>query len=72
MSGSFPACAQARLLMEGGQVGAVLGRAGQAISEVRRSSGAHVRVSDARKDAAELPPFAQPDDALVTVRLTCR
>jgi hypothetical protein len=56
------------MLVDAAQKGALLGRAGQVISEVRRSSGAHVRVSDARDEPSELPPFAASDDAVMTVR----
>ena len=60
--------AQARLLVDAGQVGAVLGRGGEAVGGVRRSSGAHVRVADARREPADVPPSAARDDSLVTVR----
>ncbi len=53
------------MVVEHAQVGCVLGKGGEVISELRRRTGANIRVSDKR----DLPECAGADDGLVTVRV---
>lgn len=54
---------QARMLIEHGQVGCVLGKGGDVISELRKRTGASIRVIDKR----DLPSCAASDDGLIAV-----
>ncbi len=53
------------MLVEQAQVGCVLGKGGDVISDLRRRTGANIRVSDKR----DLPACAGSEDSLVAVRL---
>lgn len=55
--------AQVRMVVEHAQVGCVLGKGGEVISDLRRRTGANIRVSDKR----DLPECAGSDDGLITV-----
>lgn len=56
--------AQARLLIPGGSIGAIMGKKGETLAELRQSSGANIRVHDGH----ELPACGRSGDRLVTVR----
>jgi poly(rC)-binding protein 2/3/4 len=51
------------MLVEQAQVGCILGKGGETISDLRRSTGASIRVVDRR----DLPSCAGKADALVAV-----
>lgn len=53
------------MLVEHAQVGCVLGKGGEVISDLRRRTGANIRVSDKR----DLPACAGSEDSLIAVRL---
>ena len=57
---------QVRLLVDRSQVGAVLGKGGSIITEMREKTGAAIRVLD----KTERPPCAREDDELIQVRIT--
>ena len=53
--------------MESQGIGCVLGKGGETINEMRRSTGAHIRVQDKR----DLPGCAGKDEALIAVYYHC-
>ncbi|CAL8468952.1 g8493 [Coccomyxa elongata] len=59
-------CCMVRMVIEHAQVGCVLGKGGEVISELRRRTGANIRVSD--KCDRDLSGYAGSDDGLVTVK----
>lgn len=58
------------MVIEHAQVGCVLGKGGEVISDLRRRTGANIRVSDKRD--RDLPACAGSDDGLVTVGSSCQ
>ncbi len=55
---------QARLLVPDSNVGAIMGKKGEALAELRKSSGATIRVHDSH----ETPSCGRSTDRVVTVR----
>ena len=62
-SGSEKGSASARLLVPSQQIGCLLGRGGNIIAEMRRSTGANIRIF--LKE--HVPKCAQPNDEVVQV-----
>jgi len=55
---------QARLLIPDGHVGVIMGKKGETLAELRKSSGASIKVHDSH----ETPPCGRGTDRVVTVR----